>query len=140
MNTEGLAKANLLWDEYKYRHQHCWKVVFQITIALVVISVIPYTQKEVVRVLQRGIMALPVLALGLVLFSIVIMWRELALLSKVKIAYRHLQGQMNIVTHPSRPSWFSFFVLSYMTGLFIAGWFNLYFLWVKWIPYVLCSP
>jgi hypothetical protein len=29
-----LERAKLLWDEYKYRHAHCWRTVFQLTTVL----------------------------------------------------------------------------------------------------------
>jgi hypothetical protein len=162
MSPEDSDVANLLWDEYKYRHGHCWKVVFQITAALVVLSVIPYTEKEVVLVLGRRVIAMPLLALGLIVFSFLIMWRELALFTKIKKAYRDLQERLNIVTHKQENSWFRCFVLSYLLNivthkqenswfrcfvlsylfcLFVLGLANLYFVWFKWIPHVLslCS-
>jgi hypothetical protein len=137
MSPEDLEVTDLLWDEYKYRHEHCWKVVFQITAALVVLSVIPYTEKEVVLVLGRGIIAMPLLALALIVFSFLIMWRELALFTKIKKAYRDLQERLNIVTHKQEDSWFTRFVLIYLFCLFGLGLANLYFVWFKWIPHVL---
>jgi hypothetical protein len=140
MSSQDLDRANLLWDEYKYRHEHCWKVVIQITTALVILSVIPYTEKEVVRVLRHGIIAIPLLALGLVGFSFLIMWRELVLFAKIKKEYRDLQGRLNIVQYKTKSSRFTFFVLFYIFCLFVMGLFNLYFVWSIWIPYVLSLP
>jgi hypothetical protein len=67
-SQNDLDGAKFLWEEYKYRHEHCWKVVIQITTALIILSIIPYTQKEVVRTLRYGIIAAPLLALGFIVF------------------------------------------------------------------------
>ena len=31
-----------IWNEYKYRHSHIWRITFQITTAVVALSVVPY--------------------------------------------------------------------------------------------------
>ena len=41
-----LAEAKFLWDEYRYRHELCWKLIFQITIAVVGILIIPCIRPE----------------------------------------------------------------------------------------------
>jgi len=37
-----VQKAQVLWNEYKYRHDLVWRVLFQVTAAAVILSVAPY--------------------------------------------------------------------------------------------------
>ena len=36
------TRKDNLWEEYKYRHEHIWKLIFQLTTAVVALSVVPY--------------------------------------------------------------------------------------------------
>jgi hypothetical protein len=79
-----------IWDEYKYRHDLCWRLIFQITTAVVVISVIPYIEEDVASTLQRWIIALPVIGILLVLFGLARLRGEIELLDMVKTKHREL--------------------------------------------------
>jgi len=94
--SSELAEARFLWDEYRYRHEHCWNLVFKITAAVVAILIIPYIKPDITRSLGMLILALPSTAIGLVLFSYFRLDRELDVLAKVKKAHRSRQGR----THP----------------------------------------
>ena len=89
--NESLDEARFLWDEYRYRHEHCWNLVFKITAAVVAILIVPYVKPEITQAVGRLIMALPVTALALVLFSYYRLERELDVLAKVKNAHRRRQ-------------------------------------------------
>jgi hypothetical protein len=64
-----VQKAQVLWNEYKYRHDLVWRVLFQVTAAAVILSVAPYlAPPEVVYYLRLWLLAAPVLAFVLVVF------------------------------------------------------------------------
>jgi hypothetical protein len=71
-----VEEAKLLWDEYKYRHELCWRLIFQITTAVVALLVIPYIQPTITNLVGLWILALPLLAIILVAFSISRLKRE----------------------------------------------------------------
>jgi hypothetical protein len=49
-SSEGFADridaGRLLWDEYKYRHDLIWKLVFQLTTAVILINTAPYLEAD----------------------------------------------------------------------------------------------
>jgi hypothetical protein len=54
----------LVWDEYKYRHDLCWRLIFQITVGAILIYVVPYIERDVATRLECWMVALP--AIGIV--------------------------------------------------------------------------
>jgi Na+/melibiose symporter-like transporter len=60
----------LVWEEYQYRHDLCWRLIFQTTIAAILIYVVPYVERDVAAELQYFMLALPVIAIALVLFAL----------------------------------------------------------------------
>ena len=83
-----LDEARFLWDRYRYRHEHCWNLVFKITTAVVAILIIPYIRHDITESVGWLILALPATAVGLLLFSHLRMDRELDVLDKVKKEHR----------------------------------------------------
>jgi hypothetical protein len=81
-----------LWDEYKYRHQHVWATVFKLTAGVVLVSIVPYTNREASCVLDWLVAAPPVLASGLAVFGQARMKREIAILMEIRAAHRKNQG------------------------------------------------
>ncbi len=129
------SQANLVWDEYKYRHTHCWKVVFQLTAAVVFLSAIPYLDPENSRALQWRILLAPALGVVLAAFGIFVMCRELSALSKIRIKHRLLQKEH--LGMPFKPrSWFSFLVTVYLICLGIASAGNMWIAGSKWLPHL----
>ena len=56
-----MQKAQVLWNEYKYRHDLVWRVLFQVTAAAVILSVAPHlAPKDVVYYLRLWLLAAPV--------------------------------------------------------------------------------
>jgi len=86
------AKAEdpqVLWEEYEYRHSSVWKVIVQITTAVVVLSVVPYVANEtIVEHLQVWILAAPGLAFVLALFAVLVINNELDVLDKIRREHR----------------------------------------------------
>lgn len=88
------SKISHLWDEYKYRHDLIWRLLFQFTTAIVTLSLVPYLAKDDILILEkfggakRFILAIPpFLAVLLGGGSIITMVKELDLLDRVKGPY-----------------------------------------------------
>jgi hypothetical protein len=131
--NSDLEKAKLLWAEYEYRHAHCWRTVFQLTTAIVILSVIPYVHKDIVAVLTWGILTLPALSLLLAIFSLYVMKRELDVLQKVKDKYRSFQYRLFGIEHPGK-SRFRWTFLAYLGCLVLLSLVNFWLVWRVWIP------
>ncbi len=91
-DNNRLQKAGLLWEEYKYRHDLLWRITFQITVASVVLAIVPYTGSPE----DLGIAALapPLLAVGLVVLGIVVVLVERKLFQPVRNEYWRLQEDL----------------------------------------------
>src|SRR5262245_29421263 len=85
-----LEKAQLLWDEYKYRHELCWKLIFQVTAAVAIVSIIPFTQVDIAKALGYWMVFLPALGIILTLFSMARLNKELDILDKIRAKHRAL--------------------------------------------------
>ena len=50
-------RFDVLWNEYQYRHEHCWKkLVFQLTGAVVALAIVPYLNPDVAKALGYRIL------------------------------------------------------------------------------------
>jgi hypothetical protein len=84
--------AQVLWEEYEYRHSLVWRVIIQITTAPVILSVVPYVADEtIVRHLRWWILAAPALAFLLALFALLVINNELKVLDRIREAHRNQQ-------------------------------------------------
>jgi len=124
-----------LWDEYKYRHQHVWDTVFKVTAGVVLVSIVPYTNRDVACVLGWLAVAPPAVAIALALFAYVRMKRELEILKLIKNEHRKLQGLMN----PSVGT-FGKHVNTFLSLLVIASIFNTIIVLFIWRPAVAPIP
>lgn len=124
----GPQDVQVLWEEYKHRHDLVWKVVLQITTAVVILSVVPYlAPNTVVSYLWWWVLAAPALAFALGLFSTVVMNNELSLLGKIRTAHRRLQGSIFGVHHdiPQKgPDLFRRYVKVYLIVLVVLSLIN----------------
>jgi hypothetical protein len=106
----------VLWEEFKYRHDLIWRLLFRITAAATILAVIPFTIDELTE--QRAKDWLPyllVLGLALVLASWPLMIYEVRLFQPVDDAYRRARASALGVGPEGRPR-FNFFqvvVISY---------------------------
>jgi hypothetical protein len=134
--------AQLIWDEYKYRHEHCWKLIFQITIAVIVVSVIPYTQETIARVVGEWIVALPSLGILLALFGSIRLYRELDLLDLLKKDHREFLKDKHSLDHRREGflhhelGGFYVHVAVYMLGLLALSIVNICVITMIWLPYL----
>ena len=46
---DQLKRIQFLWEEYKYRHDLCWRVLFRLTSAVVILAIVPYLYQKVVQ-------------------------------------------------------------------------------------------
>jgi hypothetical protein len=116
-------RYNALWEEYKYRHDLIWRVTYQVTAAAVIIGVSPYLNENVTAALGWRLVALPILALGLVGLAYFVIADEIALFMKIKTEYRSLQREHSEIEPET--SRFELFVRLYLIALFVLGVFNL---------------
>ncbi len=126
-------RIQLLWSEYQYRHEHCWKLVFQTTTAATALGIAPYVNSSVDRVLGRWVLMAPLLA---VILSLVAMWsleRELRLLDKIRAEYRRTQTRALGIEHRAS-STFRLRVILYLAALVILGVGNLIVVMCVWLP------
>ena len=113
MKTD-IEKANLVWDEYKYRHSHCWQLVFQITAAVVTISIVPYIDKSIANLPCYIIVALPWLAVALTIFSGMRVIKEVRLWQDVRITHLHLQKILGFIKEIEPNDTFKPAILTYL--------------------------
>lgn len=93
MDHVRVLEAQLLWDEYKYRHDHVWQTVFRLTAAAVIMSVLPYLHREIVIELGYWVIGPPVLSIVLLVFGFVRVSEELALFDLIKATHREWQNE-----------------------------------------------
>ena len=91
-DDDKLQKLTSLWEEYKYRHDLLWRITFQITVASVLLAIVPYTADPA----TLGIVALapPLLAVVLVVLGIVVVSVERKLFLPVRDKYWAWQKEM----------------------------------------------
>jgi hypothetical protein len=90
-----VQKAQVLWNEYEYRHDLVWRVTFQITAAAVILSVAPYVAADALfDYLGLWLLAAPLLAFVLVGFSIGVVNHELFLLDNIRSPYWNLRADL----------------------------------------------
>lgn len=94
----SVAELEYLWDEYKYRHDLCWRAIYQIVAAVVVLGTVPYVvvlgtvPDKLTKVLGLYMLVPAVLAAVLAGFGISVLRNELDIFAKSKLAYHILQN------------------------------------------------
>ena len=84
--------GELLWEEYKYRHDLVWKLVFQLTTAVILINTAPYLKDNVTKGIGWPMLAVPALAIALALLGVLRLSREHALLDEVRTRHQTLHS------------------------------------------------
>jgi hypothetical protein len=125
-----------LWEEYRYRHELCWRVPLQTTAAAVILSTLPWAQPQIADILHWRILLVPLLGIVLTIFAVIMMWRELGRLLPVRKRYRDLQPKLLGVPPIPGSRWFSFRVrvIGYLAILCALQGINMSFLLWYWIP------
>ena len=89
--------AERIWDEYKYRHELIWGLVFKITAAVVAVSILPYALKDDVETkLDVFILALPLIGLLLTVICTSRIRKECRLLDILRERHRDLNKFENL--------------------------------------------
>lgn len=122
----------LLWDEYKYRHDHIWQKLFQITIAVVLLGAVPYLKPEITQVLKNWILIAPLLGSMLALITLVLMHFELTLFAKIAAAHRARQEESGIIQHSPR-NYFRYLVMTYVSFLLLVSLANIAVVRLLWL-------
>lgn len=92
------SEANLLWDEYKYRHDLVWRHLIRSTLALVGLVTVRYSSAFNPTVLL--VLIAWMVALGYWLITLLAIEPELRLLSKVRRTHRIRQNKYFQLSHP----------------------------------------
>jgi hypothetical protein len=124
--------AERIWDEYKHRHDLCWKLIFQFTVAAVVISIVPYVKADIANKLQEGILLLPLLAVAFTGLGWGRLSRELQLLGVIRRKHRDLQD----LKEKDQETGFAKDVQLYFACLLFLGIVNVFVVWLIWLPAV----
>jgi hypothetical protein len=114
-----LNKARFLWEEYSYRHDLCWKLIFQTTAVVILILVIPFTKIDIVKIVNYWIISLPSIATVFLVFMYCRMTKELSLLEKVRTKHREFQAYLYNIQHDFKKETFSLHVKLYLIALSI---------------------
>lgn len=137
--SDPLKQCEYFWEEYKYRHDLIWQRIFRFTTAVVLISIIPYVQQDIARLLDTWILIAPLLATILSGFVFIFMRNELKLFEKIKTAYRRQQNKLldNDLKHDlNKKSYFDRLVLLYLGSLTALSFANGLIAWLVWLPKV----
>jgi hypothetical protein len=118
-DDDKLQKLTSLWEEYKYRHDLLWRITFQITVASVLLAIVPYTADPA----TLGIVALapPLLAVVLVVLGIVVVSVERKLFLPVRDKYWAWQKEIFSINQPEN------FSASQLQRRLIGGGHTVYF-------------
>lgn len=140
---KALQYCQFFWEEYKYRHDLIWQRIFRFTAAIVLVSIIPYVQQEIARLLGVWILIAPLLATILAVFVLVVIWNELELFRKIKKAYRRKQNKLlddDLKHDLCREGDFKSLVLLYLSSLVVLSLANGLIALFVWLPKVREMP
>jgi hypothetical protein len=83
-----LELAKFLWEEFKYRHDLIWRLLFRVTLVAVGLSIAPFTISDLVgKRASFWVQFLPALAIALVVASWWLLWVEYRLFRPVNDRY-----------------------------------------------------
>ena len=99
-NDYNLELDKLVWDEYKYRHELCWNLLFKITIAVATLSVIPYLDEKIFPAARPIALLTTLIAILLAIAGLRRLNSELKHLDTVRARHKVLQKEL----FPKEPS------------------------------------
>ena len=92
---DALEVVTYLWNEYQYRHDMVWKLVFRVTSVAVALMITPFLANAVARrALGNWLVVLPSLAVLVILLGFWALTPELKKLDRVKTAYNYEQKRV----------------------------------------------
>jgi hypothetical protein len=130
-----LDDARYVWDEYRYRHEHIWGLIFKITAAVVAISIVPYVANERTLVsLKPLIICLPAIGLALLILCWFRLNREFEILKEVKNKHRKFHELKFGIFYDQKQSSFSKHVRFYLLAIGALCIINILLLLIFGIP------
>ena len=128
--------AQYLWDEYKYRHDLIWRLLFKVTAVATTLSIAPFGIKDLVAE-QVGLWVafLPVLAALMVVASWPIFRTELRRFQEVKRVTRDTQDEVvGEPVHGEGGDVFPWLIHVYLSIAFILSLIVAWLVWFRWYP------
>ena len=122
-----------LWDEYRYRHDLCWRIIAQVTVASISLAALPYVDDKVTVALNPWIVAVPVLAVVVVAFGALVVANELSVLEPIKAKYRERQAPALGISKRDSGR-FRLYVSVYFAALLALALMNVAVLLLRWLP------
>jgi hypothetical protein len=96
-----IEMAASLWEEYSYRHDLIWKMVFRITAVATALAIAPFLLNERAQHIVGGWLALlPALSVLIVVLGLLALPSEFAALDRIKRIYQWSQDKVF-----GRPEW-----------------------------------
>ena len=90
-----VERAKYLWEEYRYRHDLIWRLLFRMTTVAVLLSIAPFTIDDLAKeAVGAWVNALPALALTLVAISWLVLLFELRLFNPIDRVYTAAQDEV----------------------------------------------
>jgi hypothetical protein len=87
-----VERARYVWEEYRYRHDLIWRLLFRMTAAAVLLSIAPFTIDDLVaKRAGAWVDALPAIALALVAISWLVLVFELRMFKPIDGVYKEVQ-------------------------------------------------
>jgi hypothetical protein len=138
------ATSAALWDEYKYRHDLCWRLLFRTTVVVVTLSSVPYAlPADKTKVLGGWLLFMPLLAAFTNFLAL--LWMQLELkhfeaVDREYIDYRLERSKQEDGSTPGKQDdWnefgsFPFVINAYLIGLLLLGLLNLFVISDIWLP------
>lgn len=114
--------AQLVWDEYAYRHEHIWSTIYKLTYIVAILGALPYLNEDLA--FELGYAAMIPSALGSLLSFLgsMMIFREMQVFEPVKIRHRNIHS--GIRSDPAGRRLFKGAVVSYLLGLTGASIWN----------------
>jgi hypothetical protein len=122
-----------LWEEYKYRHEHIWRIILQVTVASVLLGILPYVEMRLAKLIPWPIVAVAVLAIAVAGYGLWVLLNEIDELDLVKTKYREKRLEC-LGVEMSGQSHFRGLVIAYFVVLLVVGVINLLALLCVWVP------
>jgi hypothetical protein len=129
--------AQYLWEEYRYRHDLIWRLLFRVTAVATTLSIAPFGIEDLVaKQVGMWIAFLPVLAVLMVVGSVPLFSTELRRFHTVKDFYRKAQNEVvgEQVHDPRTRDLFDWLIPLYLRILFILSLVVALLVWFEWYP------
>jgi hypothetical protein len=89
-----VQRAQYVWEEYRYRHDLIWKLLFRMTAVAVLLAITPFTIKDLAsESAEDWVKLLPAIALLLVAASAIVLRSELARFASINRTYEVVQEE-----------------------------------------------